>query len=415
MKVSNFDTLKYGFVGFILSFAALPLYIATPSIYQLQSGLSLTTIGLILMLVRLIDAFTDPFFGRFIDKTKGHKFLFWLKPSIVILAFSLYFLLNPPAFLNTKFSAIVWMITFTLLVSITNGIGLLSFQSWVISWTNNAGQQNKLISSREMFSLFGVILASLLITLNLNHFMSIVILIISFIAIIFLKSLSNQNLYQNSSKLGKFSWFSVLNKKTSKFFIIFALNALANSIPAILFLFFYRDVLLIDDTLGGILLISYFICAAISIPFWKNLIKKIDEFNTWCVGVLISIIFFIFAFFLNENNFYGFLIICIFTGFALGAELICPPAILSTLIKEQNHNGFFDATYFGIWNLTSKLSLAIASGTVLPLLGLVGYSSINNSSTESLWWLQFFYAAIPCFIKFLCLITMFLITKKLIK
>ena len=97
VKLSPF--LSYSFVGFILSISALPLYIATPSIYA-GLGQTIFVTGMMLMIIRLVDAFTDPVFGSLIDKTTGHRFLRWLNPSLIILASSVFFLFNPPEFLS---------------------------------------------------------------------------------------------------------------------------------------------------------------------------------------------------------------------------------------------------------------------------------------------------------------------------
>ena len=62
--------VSYSFVGFILSISALPLYIATPSIYA-GLGQTIFVTGMMLMVIRLVDAFTDPVFGSLIDKLLG--------------------------------------------------------------------------------------------------------------------------------------------------------------------------------------------------------------------------------------------------------------------------------------------------------------------------------------------------------
>ena len=66
--------IRYGLRGFLLAFTTLPLYLSTPLIYEGKGGLTLATIGLILMVVRFTDAITDPIIGKFIDSTKENRF-----------------------------------------------------------------------------------------------------------------------------------------------------------------------------------------------------------------------------------------------------------------------------------------------------------------------------------------------------
>ena len=59
--------LTYGLLGFPLAFAALPLYVVLPNHYARSFGLSLATVGALLMAVRLVDAVVEPWLGRASD------------------------------------------------------------------------------------------------------------------------------------------------------------------------------------------------------------------------------------------------------------------------------------------------------------------------------------------------------------
>jgi len=60
--------LGYGLLGLALAFVALPLYVHLPNVYASRYGLSLTTLGGVLLLARLFDAVTDPWLGRLGDR-----------------------------------------------------------------------------------------------------------------------------------------------------------------------------------------------------------------------------------------------------------------------------------------------------------------------------------------------------------
>ena len=153
------------------------------------------------------------------------------------------------------------------------------------------------------------------------------------------------------------------------------------------------------------LLIVYFLSAAISIPIWRRLITKFGNKKIWCLAIIMSIVFFAFVLLLDKGQFLLFLLICIMTGIALGGELICPPSVLNNLIPYKNEGVTEASTYFGIWNLTNKIALAIASGFCLPLLSLLGYDP-NLLTAEGIVSLMFMYAGAPCIIKLICLYLM---------
>ena len=87
--------------------------------------------------------------------------------------------------------------------------------------------------------------------------------------------------------------------------------------------------------------------------------------------------------------------VCALTGLALGADLAMPPALLAAVIDDHNDQTPLRATYFGIWNFTTKANLAIAAGLALPLLSAAGYEPGTPDSLA----LALMYAAIPCVLK----------------
>ena len=413
VKLSPF--LSYSFVGFILSISALPLYIATPSIYA-GLGQTIFVTGMMLMIIRLVDAFTDPVFGRLIDKTTGHRFLKWLNPSLIFLASSVFFLFNPPEFLSQNSTLVFfWFFIFTLIVSISNGVANIAYQSWAFAWSSQTETRNKLISGREVFVLIGLIVSSVLIALESFAVLSLIIFLSSIVSVIWLlliKSVSiDTAFFSTKVNKGNFHFFSFESKRMKLFLVLCFFNTFANSIPALLFVFFFSDALLLEKSEGGILLSVYFLSAAISIPFWRKTISKIGNKQTWFTALTLSIIFFITVLFLEEGHFCPFLFICVITGVALGGELISAPAVLNDLIPENKNETSVASTYFGIWSLVNKIAIALASGFCLPLLGIMGYDPnlVTETGQSSL---MFMYAGAPCVIKLVCMILLGYFIKK---
>ena len=362
---------------------------------------------MMLMIIRLVDAFTDPIFGNLIDRTGGHRFLRWLNPSLIILASSVFFLFNPPEFLSQNSTWVFfWFFIFTLIVSISNGIANIAYQSWAFAWSSQAETRNKLISGREIFVLIGLIVSSVLIALESFGLLSVIIFLSSIAAVIWLrliKTVSIDTAFSTKVNKRNFNFFSFESEKMKLFLVLCFFNTFANSIPALLFVFFFSDALLLEKSEGGILLAVYFLSAAISIPFWRKTISKIGNKQTWFAALTLSIVFFITVLFLEEGHFYPFLFVCVITGVALGGELISAPAVLNDLIPTNRNETSVASTYFGIWSLVNKIAIALASGFCLPLLGIMGYDPnlVTETGQSSL---MFMYAGAPCVIKLACMI-----------
>ena len=357
------------------------------------------------MLIRLTDAITDPIFGKLIDSTKGRKHARWLTPSLLVLIISFGFLINPPNLSETPVILLVWFFFFTLIVSLFNGICTIAYQSWILALSTVNDIRNKLISAREVCALTGLILASFLIGLGWYAVMATLVLFSGFFAIYFTKSIEKNingiNFYTISKN---FLLSNLVKTKPKKFFFLASfLIALANGIPALLFVFFYKDVLKVNDINGGFLLAIYFLSAAFSIPIWRRVMASVGNKTTWISSVVLSIVFFSLSIFLSEGDFYFFLIICIFTGIALGAELICPPSVLNGILSLSESDLGLAGTYFGVWNLLIKCALALTAGIVLPSLFYLGYDPnvLTDSGVNAL---SFMYSIVPCIIKAIGLI-----------
>ena len=154
----------YGLLALPLAFVALPMYVNLPHFYATQYAIPLTTLGLVLLLSRLLDAVVDPWFGRLSDLVYGQspRVLGWVATALTALLFlSFGALFLPPAFSATP-AYVAWVAVFVSLCHLTySGLGILH-QAWATRLGGGAVQQGRVIAWREAAGLVGVVLASLL-------------------------------------------------------------------------------------------------------------------------------------------------------------------------------------------------------------------------------------------------------------
>ena len=93
--------------------------------------------------------------------------------------------------------------------------------------------------------------------------------------------------------------------------------------------------------------------------------------------MLLSIAAFVWAFFLGPGGAAAYFAICAISGVGLGADLALAPSLLADVVDadEARGAGRNEGAYFGLWNLATKLNLALAAGIALPLLQEFGYST----------------------------------------
>ena len=181
---------------------------------------------------------------------------------------------------------------------------------------------------------------------------------------------------------------------------VFMVNGIASAVPATLILFFVQDRLQAPAALEPVFLGSYFVCAALAIPAWLALVKRIGLARTWGVGMLLSIAVFVFASQLGAGDVTGFVAVCALSGIALGTDLTLPGALLAGTIAASGDQGRAEGAYFGWWNFATKLNLALAAGVALPLLGALGYVP-GARDAEALQTLTWAYCLLPCALKLL--------------
>ena len=74
------------------------------------------------------------------------------------------------------------------------------------------------------------------------------------------------------------------------------------------------------------------------------------------------------------------------------------PAIFARRLAALATKGG-EAVAFGLWSFVSKLSLAIAAGSLLPVLDAAGFRSGLANSPAALQTLSVLYALVPCALK----------------
>ncbi len=407
-NISKSSLFFYSILATPLAFANLPLYIFAPDFYATQYNLSLNFIGISLLIIRVIDAFQDPIIGHISDKYwNNYKKTIFFSFIIFTISFASIFVPN-----NNYIK--LWFFLSLLLTTTSYSIVTINFQSLGSYFSNIKKEKTIITAAREIMSLIGLLLAAITPTIlaikyEIKFAMQIYSIIFILLAILtsslFFYKLSATK-YQNNKK-AKFKIFFRNLKKHKSFFIIFLISITASVIPAILFMFFVRDKLNAENY-SGLFLSLYFIAAILAMPLWHKLAAKKGKYKTWLAAMILAVLSFIFAYFLEEKQILEFAIICIFSGLAFAADLILPPAILSDLLKKNSEN---TAINFSLLTLISKLALGISAAIILPILEKSGYKSGLLSTGKIL---NFYYALLPCFIKIsaIIILTKLILQKK---
>ncbi|MEK9661171.1 MAG: MFS transporter, partial [Alphaproteobacteria bacterium] len=154
------------------------------------------------------------------------------------------------------------------------------------------------------------------------------------------------------------------------------LNGFANGLPAGLFLLFVTYRIEAPER-AGLLLLLYFGAGLAGIPLWLAASRRFGKHRAWICAMVASCAFFAAVPFLGAGDVIAFAAICVLTGACLGADLALPPSMQADVVdidaREMGRRR--TGLYFGLWNIATKLALALAIGIAFPLLELAGFAT----------------------------------------
>lgn len=398
---------SYGLFGLPLAMVALPIYVFIPQFYAQRSSLSLAQIGFALLAARVLAAFIDPVLGNHMVQ-RGGAYGRYVLLSLPMLLFGFAALFHPPPMAST--AALAWFLASLMLVYLGFGLAMIAHQSWGAALTQAPSERARVTAVREGCGLIGVIGAAgltgvlgydgltLLFGFCLLSAAALLLLRAPRPAAIVAVTAAAVTATKVSNVTSARSMLApLLGVRFRALFSVLIVSGVGAAIPATLFLFFAEDRLQLGSY-SGLFLILYFGAAAASMPLWVALARRYGEARSWGGGMLLSALVFVWAYWLGAGALVPFGIICLLSGVALGADLALPPALLAGVIARAGDSGQHEAAYFGLWNWGVQLSLALAAGIALPLLGWFGYVPGGDTDTQVL---VVAYALLPCGLKLL--------------
>ena len=443
---------RYGLMGLPLAFVALPLYVLLPNYYARSFGVSLATLGAVLVAVRLFDTLIDPLLGRWADNLHRRSgaaeqapatVLRWAALAALLLCTGFGLLFFPPAPLQADTTQVMlWLGATLLLTTIAFSALTILHQAWGARLGGDPLYRSQVVAWREGLGLVGVIIASIApIALGLPA--TVALLVIASVGgwvawrsgpapmgLTGSPAVGSGPRPQGEARMtGNAAadaraqsldagpnavslWLPWQRTRFQQLMGVFMVNGIASAIPATLLLFFVQDRLQAPPSTEPLFLGSYFVCAALSIPLWLKVVPRLGLARTWGLGMVLSVVVFAFAARLGAGDVSAFLIVCALSGVALGTDLALPAALLAGVIQHHGDQQQSEGAYFGWWAFATKLNLALAAGVALPVLGLLGYTP-GATDPQALQTLTFAYCLLPCALKMLAAALLyFLIIRK---
>ena len=395
----------YGQMGMPLAAISLPLYVYLPTFYAETLGLGLATVGLILLIARIWDLLTDPLVGVLSDRVgKKYRRKKWITAGCPVFLVGLILLFVP-----FKSVGPTYLLFVSLFFYLGVTIVMIPYLAWGAELAKGYHDRSRVTGIRECFVIIGTLLAASVPAIVGNDLRSAMQLLAISISLIFIPSaivLIIVTEDHNVTKLRKWNLRNSINTifhniSFRKLLLAYFLNGFANGLPATLFILFVSHKLGAPNAVGYLLL-TYFAFGIVGIPVWLALSRRIDKHRAWSTAMILACICFLAVQFLRKGDVNEFALICALTGLCLGADLSLPPSIQADIIaKDHKHTGEDRAgAFFGLWNLATKLALALGVGVAFPLLEWSGFNEkAINQPEVAITMLTILYGGLPILLK----------------
>jgi len=397
---------RYGLLALPLAFVAMPLYVVLPAHYGATLGLPLGLLGAVLLATRLADAVLDPLLGRWADGwlRQGAQARAVMQGAAMALAVSFGLLFFPQVQGQAALAA--WCALSLIATFAAFSTASVLHLAWGTRLGGSPSQRARLVAWREGLGLLGVLMANVVAVQAGLMWMSLLLCLMLALGVAGLmrgpQPAAGRAGGRADSALSQDLALPWRTPAFRRLIGLFLLNGVASAVPATLVLFFIQDSLQ-AAAWAPLFLGAYFVFAALSVPWWLRVMARRGLMPAWALGMALSVLAFVGVMALRAGDTWAYLLICMASGWALGADLTVPGTLLTGLVQRAGHAGLAEGTYAGWWQWATKLNLALAAGLALPALQALGYSP-GVRGAEGLLALTLVYGALPCAFKLISLV-----------
>jgi GPH family glycoside/pentoside/hexuronide:cation symporter len=421
MQLKTRELIAFALLSIPLSMGGLPLGLYLTPYYTAEMGVSLTAVGVILLLTRVTDVVTDPLIGTLSDRTPeryGRRSL-WIMIGIPVMGLATVAVFDPPGQVSHYY---LFLAVATLYLGWTL-IGI-PLSAWAAEISPDYHERSRITGARTVAGTSGTLMVLLLpmalALLVQNGYPSLapvregslqpmlrlvawgtVILLCICGPLLFLIVPQPKFAQKTSLDLRlalKLVW---QNKPFMRLMLTGAMTSIGWYCIATLYVFFLSYYLHATTEQWSTLLLIYIGCSLIGTPVIVRLSRRFDKHRLLAALSMFAMVIFSAVLFFDEDDLGYYLYIQIFAGLVANAGAVLVPSMAADVIDQDTletgqQRG---ALYMAMWGMADKLALAVAAGLTLPLLEFFGFDPTIQNDAGGLRALHIIYCLVPlCFL-----------------
>ncbi|MFT5692300.1 MAG: GPH family glycoside/pentoside/hexuronide:cation symporter [Oceanicoccus sp.] len=424
--LSRSTIYAHGTLGLPLAVIGYPLSIWIPAHYSGGLGISLATVGTILMLARLTDVITDPIMGELSDRwrTRIGRRKPWLLAGVPLMMIGVYNL-----FIPGQDVGILYFLTWLAIFFLGSTMISLPHRAWGAELSPDYHQRSRVTAAREIYVLIGLMIAAAIPmvieiradggsgvadvfkTLWTNAVGSFtgdfaqkstvdkatltgpvleglawtVILALPICATIVFSMVREPPAIENETRPSFREGLKMVAKNGPmvRVLIIAVLVYFGESFRNAVSLFFIRDIVGVPTI--GAAYFFYFIAGLGAIPFWLRLGNKIGKHRAFMATLITVALVSAANLLLDSGDYLAFFLLFIVKGFCFGGLQFLPVAMLADVVDVDSARtgGQRAGTYFAFLGFSEKIAIAFGTGASLNIVGLLGFDPSGGVAASS--------------------------------
>ena len=424
-QLKRSQLMLFGLPEFAVYLAVIPISLYLPFFYSRDLGLSLTDIGLLLMVARISDVITDPLIGALSDRTKSRwgRRKVWMMAGTPLMMISAYQLFSPSGAVSNAY-LLVWSMLLWFGWTMIN----IPYYAWGAELSDDFDERTRITGWRQAFGFSGNI-SVLLVPVAASQLFgyggvaSEALVIIGGMVLVLLPLLigltvwklperqisspAHQPILRNLRAMLSNGSFLIL-------FLGFTLMSLGTTMIGTLFMLFTTFAMELERQAQPILL-AYFAVNIVGLPFWVWLSHRIGKREAWMTGTFVMALVTPAYLLLSPGQILPFVLITAVIGFAGGNFVALSMSMKADVIEiaTRRRRETVAGAYMAVWSLGAKTTQALAVGISLPLLGYFGFDPRAENGPEQIAALRYAIALLPsaCYIAAIVIIYRYGVTR----
>ena len=383
----------------------LPIVVYLPPFFADTVGIGLGTVGLVFMLARFWDVFTDPFFGIIADRSRpplGRR-RFWLIVSVPILMLSVWQLFNPPEGASGFYLA-AWLAA--MYVGWT--MATISVISWSAELSNDYDERTRVQAWYMGFLMIGLIVV-LMIPAAIEGLgggdnrakmtgIALFIVILLPLCVGFATwKVPEQKVVEDSSAAWKQAFLAMCRSRP--LLLIMACDlviGLASGIAGSLYLFVARDALGLGKT-ASLLLLFYFFTGCLAVPLWAWAARRLEKHRALAGASVYAGLTALLFLLVPAGGTVVMLIVTVLNGVTYASARFLLKAMMAdvTDIDRLESGRMQSGVFFALLTMTEKIGLALAVGITYVILDSIGFVAGGQNTEAAIDGLLLLFALAP--------------------